>query len=299
VGRLVEALRGQDLSATAVAGFVLLCAFLGLMSHSLMYALRTIAPTFVESNASPEHRRLYWFEDVQQRGVREYIQTLQGLSDEQVLQEMAHELYSVQTITRAKFERIQRATRSAAASLMVWQVLMVLTFFLARRPGIRVADVGAGDGYYTVRLARRLGASAALYAQDVQAQYLRDLEGRLGREGIQGVTLVLGAPRDPRLPPASIDVAILSHMYHEIENPYEFLYRLHPALAPDGRVAIVDNDRPTQDHGTPPGLLRCELAALGYRQVDFLELAPAEGYLAVFQPPAPLPAVHSIKPCKQ
>jgi len=130
VGRLVEALRGQDLSATAVAGFVLLCAFLGLMSHSLMYALRTIAPTFVESNASPEHRRLYWFEDVLQRGVREYIQTLQGLSDEQVLQEMAHELYSVQTITRAKFERIQRATRSAAASLMVWQVLMVLTFFL-------------------------------------------------------------------------------------------------------------------------------------------------------------------------
>ena len=170
---------------------------------------------------------------------------------------------------------------------------------LGIRPGIRVADVGAGDGYYTVRLARRLGASAALYAQDVQAQYLRDLEGRLGREGIQGVTLVLGAPRDPRLPPASIDVAILSHMYHEIENPYEFLYRLHPALAPDGRVAIVDNDRPTQDHGTPPGLLRCELAALGYRQVDFLELAPAEGYLAVFQPPAPLPAVHSIKPCKQ
>jgi SAM-dependent methyltransferase len=170
---------------------------------------------------------------------------------------------------------------------------------LGIRPGTRVADVGAGDGYYTVRVARRLRGSATLYAQDVVAQHLRGLEQRLAREGFQGVTLILGAPGDPRLPPASIDVAILAHMYHEIENPYEFLYRLHPALAPDARVGIVDNDRPTQDHGTPPPLLRCELAAVGYRRVDFLDLAPADGYLAVFQPPVALPPVQSIKPCRQ
>ena len=108
-----------------------------------------------------------------------------------------------------------------------------------------------------------------------------------------------GVGADPRLPPASIDVAILAHMYHEIENPYEFLYRLHPALAPAARVGIVDNERPTQDHGTPPALLRCELAALGYRQVDLLELVPADGYLAVFQPPATLPPVPTITPCRQ
>ena len=166
-------------------------------------------------------------------------------------------------------------------------------------PGTRVADIGAGEGYYSARLARRLGPSATIYAEDVKAEYLERLEDRLKREGVRGVRIVLGQPRDPRLPPGSIDVAILAHMYHEIENPYEFLYRLHPALGPHGRVGIVDADRPTQDHGTPPALLRCELAVVGYRQVDFLRLAPTETYLAVFTPPDGLPQPESMRPCKQ
>ncbi|HEV8584896.1 MAG TPA: methyltransferase [Methylomirabilota bacterium] len=169
---------------------------------------------------------------------------------------------------------------------------------LGIRAGLRVADIGAGDGYYTVRLARRLGRGATIYAEDVQSDYLEGLRARLVREGIEGVTLVHGAPRDPKLPAGGVDVAILAHVYHEIENPYEFLYRLRPALAPGARVAIIDNDKPTQNHGTPPALLRCELAAVGYREVDFLWLAPADGYLAVFAPPETLPRVGGIRPCR-
>jgi len=164
-------------------------------------------------------------------------------------------------------------------------------------PGARVADLGAGNGYYTVRLARRLGPSARIYAEDVSARYLGGLAARLARERIAGVTLVLGAPGDPRLPPASVDVAILSHVYHEIENPYEFFYRLRPALAPGARIGIIDIDRPTAGHGTPPALLRCELAAVGYREVGFGPLAPADGYLAIFAPPDALPPVESIRAC--
>ena len=166
-------------------------------------------------------------------------------------------------------------------------------------PGKRIADIGAGDGYYTVRVARRLGPSAIIYAEDVNAEYLQRLETRLKRERIQGVRTVLGLPGDPKLPPASVDVAILSHMYHEIENPYEFLYRLRPALSRGARIGIIDLDRPTQNHGTPPALLQCELAAVGYRQTDFLLLSPGEGYLAVFLPPDQLPPVDSIRPCAQ
>jgi SAM-dependent methyltransferase len=168
---------------------------------------------------------------------------------------------------------------------------------LGIRPGLRVADVGAGDGYYTVRLAQRLGPGATIYAQDVERRYLDRLAARLARERIAGVTPVHGMPNDPRLPPASVDVAILSHMYHEIENPYEFLHRLRAALAPDARVAVIDVDKPTTAHGTPPALLRCEMAALGYRQIDYVSLAPADGYLAVFAPPATLPAPEAIRPC--
>ena len=88
-------------------------------------------------------------------------------------------------------------------------------------------------------------------------------------------------------------------MYHEIENPYEFLYRLRPALAPGARIAIVDVEKPTQDHGTPPALLHCELVAVGYREAESRSLAPADGYLAIFTPPDVLPLPASIKPCTQ
>ncbi len=169
---------------------------------------------------------------------------------------------------------------------------------LGVRVGMRVADIGAGDGYYTVRLARRLAPGATIYAEDVNGTYLKRLAARLDREHVAGVMLVKGDPGDPKLPAASVDLAILAHVYHEIENPYEFFYRLHPALAPGARVAIIDLDRPTLQHGTPPTLLRCELAALGYRELDFTTLTPADGYLAVFAPPARLAPVETIRPCK-
>jgi ubiquinone/menaquinone biosynthesis C-methylase UbiE len=170
---------------------------------------------------------------------------------------------------------------------------------LSVKPGTRVADVGAGDGYYTVRLAKRLGPGGTIYAEDVTKSYLDRLSARLARERIAGVTLVHGTPSDPRLPSQSVDLALLVHMYHEIEQPYEFVYRLHGALALGGRVAIIDNDKPTEKHGTPPALLRCELAAVGYREVDFLVLAPADGYLAVFTPPETLPRPEDIRPCRR
>ncbi len=170
---------------------------------------------------------------------------------------------------------------------------------LGIHPGQRVADIGAGEGYYTVRLARPLGPGAVVYAEDIDPVFLRQLQARLTREGFADVRTVLGEPQDPKLPADSIDLALLSHVYHEIENPFAFMYRLRHSLALDGRVAIVEADRLTQNHGTPPALLRCEMAAVGYRQVDFLSLAPTENYLAVFAPPSQLPSVESIRPCAQ
>jgi cyclopropane fatty-acyl-phospholipid synthase-like methyltransferase len=170
---------------------------------------------------------------------------------------------------------------------------------LGIRQGMRVADIGAGDGYYTVRLARRLGDGATIYAEDIDGEYLKRLEWRLRREQMSRVHIVRGEPRDPKLPRAAIDVAILAHMYHEIENPYEFLYRLWASLDAGARLAVVDVDKRTEHHGTPPALLRCEMAAVGFRQVDFTDLAPADGYLAVFVPPAALPSTVTLKPCRQ
>lgn len=170
---------------------------------------------------------------------------------------------------------------------------------LGLRTGMRVADIGAGSGYYTVRLAQRLGNGSVVYAEDIDASYLGQLQARLEHERVRGVTLVLGQPADPELPPASVDLALLSHMYHEIESPYEFLYNLARAITPGGRVAIVDVDRPTARHGTPPALLKCELAAMGYRELSTTKLSAGEGYLAVFVVPEHPTEPDQIKVCHE
>ena len=156
---------------------------------------------------------------------------------------------------------------------------------LALKPGMMVGDLGAGSGYHTVRLSRHVGPTGSVVAQDVTRDYLVELATRTERLKITNVTFALGEPHDPRLPASSLDAAILVHMYHEIAQPYAFLYNLAPALKPGARVGIVDLERPTSEHGTPIELLRCELSAVGYREIATYQLAGDGGYLAVFSPP--------------
>ncbi|MFZ5725866.1 MAG: class I SAM-dependent methyltransferase, partial [Pseudomonadota bacterium] len=98
------------------------------------------------------------------------------------------------------------------------------------RPGMTVADIGAGDGYYTVRLAQRVGAAGRVLAQDIIPEVIERLADRVARERLDNVSLKLGAVDDPRLPAASFDRVFMVHMYHEIGEPYAFLWRLRPAL---------------------------------------------------------------------
>lgn len=169
---------------------------------------------------------------------------------------------------------------------------------LGIRPGMAVADIGAGSGYYTIRLSQRVGPAGRVFAEDIMPDYLAGLQRRVAAEGLGNVTLALGEAHDPRLPPASVDVALLVHMYHEIDQPFGLLVNLLPALRPGGRVAILDADRATSRHGTPPALLECELRAAGFRQVAFHPLEGGATFLAVFAPPPQAPAPASIVPCR-
>lgn len=169
--------------------------------------------------------------------------------------------------------------------------------WLQLHAGDRVADIGTGSGYYATRLARLLGPTAIIYAEDIHPGYLAELEARLLREGLTNVRVVQGTRGDPALTQASVDVAILGHMYHEIANPYEFFYRLYPALSPGARVAVIEANRNIERHGIPPDAVRCELHALGYRELFFTPLLPGESYLLVFSPPKRLPEIDTIEPC--
>ena len=155
---------------------------------------------------------------------------------------------------------------------------------LRLRAGSRVADIGAGDGYYVRHLAERVGDSGRVFGQDIEPRYLALLRDRVATAGWTNVEVVEGTPGDPKLPAGSIDVALMIHMYHEIAEPFALLYRLAPAFRPAGRLAILDQDAPTDRHGTPPRLLTCELGAMGYALMRREEM-PDGAYLMIFRAP--------------
>lgn len=165
-------------------------------------------------------------------------------------------------------------------------------------PGMAVADIGAGEGYYTVRLAEKVGASGRVLAQDIDRDALTSLGERVVRERLDNVSIKQGEPSDPLLPENSFDRVFMVHMYHEIGEPYAFLWHLWPALKTNGQVILVDVDRPTDEHGIPPLLLSCEFESVGYRLVAFKDAPELAGYYAQFERAAKRPEPNQIKPCK-
>jgi SAM-dependent methyltransferase len=167
------------------------------------------------------------------------------------------------------------------------------------KPGMSVADVGAGEGYYTVRLARVVGAKGRVLAEDILPEIRDRLADRVQRERLDNVAVKLGAPDDPMLPPRSFDRVFLVHMYHEVESPYAFLWHMRESVKPGGLVVVVDSNRPVKQHGIPPAQLKCELAALGLQPVTFRELSGGEVFLMSFRVAGPRPAPNKIEPCRQ
>jgi len=166
-------------------------------------------------------------------------------------------------------------------------------------PGMTIADIGAGEGYYTVRLAERVGAKGRVLAQDIDKGALERLGQRVEREKLDNVSIKSGAPDDPKLPANSFDRVFMVHMYHEVAEPYAFLWRLSPALKKGAKVIVVDRDRPTDQHGIPPLLLQCEFEAVGYRLVEFVRKPEILGYYAQFESDGkPRPEPGNILPCK-
>jgi len=165
------------------------------------------------------------------------------------------------------------------------------------KDGMWVADIGAGEGYYTIRLSPVVGRKGRVLAQDIVRETRDTLAQRVQREDLQNVAVKLGEPNNPQLPAASFDRILLIHMYHEVERPSEFLWHLRDGLKKDGAVVVVDADRPTSRHGTPPKLLICEFSAIGYQLTRFERLADSESYFAQFEARAPKPEPGKIPVC--
>ncbi len=111
---------------------------------------------------------------------------------------------------------------------------------LELKPGMAVADIGAGTGYYSWQIAARIGETGRVQAVDVQPQMIALLKERMQQRGVRNVLPVLGSPTDTGLAPASVDLALMVDVYHELDHPREILDNIMRALRPGGRMVLVE-----------------------------------------------------------
>jgi ubiquinone/menaquinone biosynthesis C-methylase UbiE len=136
------------------------------------------------------------------------------------------------------------------------------------KPGMTVAEIGAGKGRYVVQLAVRVGESGKVYAEDINAKFLKHLEKRCQRGGLRNVETILGDVTDPKLPEGKLDLIFVISSYHHFTDPVALLRNARPALKPDGILAIgewlpwYDSDSPEY---TTPEKMESQMKKAGYK----------------------------------
>lgn len=155
------------------------------------------------------------------------------------------------------------------------------------RPGAVFADVGAGSGWLTVRAARRVGPGGKVLAVEINRAYLAHIGARARSERLENIVPVLGATDDPRLPPGSVDVAVLLKTYHELQRPLAVARHLFTSLKRGGRLAVIDRNGSGGDHGVDSGTVVRELGSVGFvaaGEHDFVRSDRVD-YMLVFTRP--------------
>src|SRR5262245_6353828 len=140
------------------------------------------------------------------------------------------------------------------------------------KKGATVADIGAGSGYITIRMARIVGATGKVYASDIQDGMLTLLQQNVAKARVENVVPVLGTIDDPKLPPASLDLAIMVDVYHEFSQPQKMLQRIRESLKPDGRLVLLEyraedpNIPILREHKMSKAQVKQELEHEGFKQ---------------------------------
>ena len=152
--------------------------------------------------------------------------------------------------------------------------------------GSKVADIGAGGGWFTVRAANRVGASGVVYAEDINSESIEYIRKRAQHEHLGNVQELLGHVDDPMLPANTVDAALLLKTYHEVADPVALLRNLRKSLRPEARVGIIDRNGNGADHGVDKEVVVKEATEAGYKLVgtyDFVK-PDNEDYFLVFEP---------------
>ena len=151
--------------------------------------------------------------------------------------------------------------------------------------GMTVAEVGAGTGYVSLRMAKRVGPTGKVYANDLQPQMLELLRSNAAKAGIANVETVLGGASDPKLPAGQLDLVILVDVYHEFSQPQKMLQGIRSALKPDGRLVQLEYRKEdtaipiNPDHKMSVGEAKTEVEAEGFKLGPVIETLPRQHIL--------------------
>jgi ubiquinone/menaquinone biosynthesis C-methylase UbiE len=144
-------------------------------------------------------------------------------------------------------------------------------------PGVKVADIGAGSGWFTVRAARRVAPQGTVYAVDINPEAIQYIEQRVKKESLANVKTILSTPDDPKLPTGTIDAVLLLKTYHEVADPVALLEHLRPALRPGARLGIIDKNGDGANHGISRKIVIKEAEAAGYQLVNNYDFVKDDG----------------------
>lgn len=153
------------------------------------------------------------------------------------------------------------------------------------KPGMVVADIGAGVGYMSLRMARRVGPTGKVYANDLQPAMLDRLRQNAAKAGIANVVTVVGDVSDPKLPPNTMDLVLLVDVYHEFSQPQQMLQKIRETLKPDGRLVLLEyraedpNVPILAEHKMTVAQVKAELEAEGFRLQPVIETLPRQHIL--------------------
>jgi SAM-dependent methyltransferase len=152
-------------------------------------------------------------------------------------------------------------------------------------PGKGVADVGAGSGWFTVRAAARVGATGAVYAEDINSKATDYITERAAREKLGNVRPVLGDVADTKIPKNSVDAVLILKTYHEFAQPILLMERLKQSLRPGAKIGIIDRNGNGTDHGIMPDVVEREMAQAGYKRTGKFDFTKDDGqdYFLIFE----------------
>jgi len=132
-----------------------------------------------------------------------------------------------------------------------WQPPEKILDAIGVRTGMRVGEAGAGEGYFTFPLARRVGPGGVVFANDISTSSLDVIRARVGREGLKNIKTVVGTVEDPLFPERNLDAVVMLYVLHMLERPIPFLKNLHPYLRPGGMLVIIERNTEVERAHSP------------------------------------------------